>query len=749
MEVLEGVLEHTTFYNPETSYLVGRLGRQGRDSVTFVGYFPSLQEGESLRLKGEWKVHPRYGKQFQVKEWETIMPATMKGLQKFLSSGLIKGVGEYTARLLVERFGMDTLEVMEKEPRRLLEVPGIGPKKASLMHQSYLRHKEIKEVMIFLQAYNVSPSLAVKLFKHYGNRTIPLLKENPYRLAEDVFGVGFITADKIARQLGLSFNSPERVRAAVLYLLKEAADQGHIYLPAGEIRAQMEELLCGDQQEKADSEDDHASGSDPSEGHISAELIHSQMQALEKERHIFRQNDARGEEIIYAAAFYHAEKGTAEKLIPLLGSRPSVLSAENEYILDEVLEEEKLTLAPEQVEAVRGACRSGVTVITGGPGTGKTTTIRTLIKIFQRCGLKVMLAAPTGRAAKRMSEATAMEAKTIHRLLEYSYVEGKGFSFQKNEHSKLTAGALILDEFSMVDLVLFYNLLKALPDECRLVLVGDVDQLPSVGAGNVLRDIIASGVVPCVRLQTIFRQARESMIVVNAHRVNSGEFPVLNRRQKDFFFIKEENPEGVARLIVDLCRERLPQFGSFDPVDEIQVLTPMRRTPVGVERLNQVLQQELNPPARHKKEVASGGTVFRLGDKVMQVRNNYEKEVFNGDIGRITAMDLEEGELTVSYPDLHFSRDVVYDLMELDDLVLSYAVSVHKSQGSEYPVVVMPVVTQHYILLQRNLLYTGITRARRMVVLVGTSKALAIAINNNRVESRYSNLSNLLRDALA
>lgn len=743
MEILEGVLERITYYSQETSYLVGRLGRQEKSSVTFVGYFPTLQVGESLYLKGDWQVHPRYGRQFQVKEWGPLVPTTRKGLVGFLASGLLKGVGPRTAHQLVEHFGLDILEVIENCPERLQEVPGIGPKKTEQIKQGYLRHKEIKEVMIFLQSYGVSSALAVRLFKHYGRRTLALLQENPYHLAAEVFGIGFLTADKIARQLGLPFASPQRVRAAVLFLLDQAAGAGHVFLPVKELRASLMGLLLSPADAAGGAAGDSTGENGACPG-IFPGLIEEQIRELSDGRQIFVEKNDAGEEVAYLAPFYYAEKGTAERLLSLLERQP-VFAAAEKRIIREVIAKEKLTLAPEQTAAVEAACRHGATVITGGPGTGKTTTIRLLLKVFQRQNCKIMLAAPTGRAAKKMAETTGQEARTIHRLLEYAFVEGQGFCFQRDRNNPLPADVLILDEVSMVDLLLFYNLLQALPPGCRLILVGDVDQLPAVGAGNVLRDLIASATIPCIRLQTIFRQARESMIVVNAHRINKGKFPFFNRQQKDFFFIREENPEKVARIIVDLCRERLPAFASFDSLEEIQVLTPMRKTPVGVERLNQLLQQELNPPARHKKEVVSRGMTLRLGDKVMQLRNNYTKEVFNGDAGRISFVDPEEGELVVAYPESQETREVAYDLSAMDELTLAYAISVHKSQGSEFPAVVMPVVTQHYILLQRNLLYTGITRAKRLVVLVGTPQAVAIAVGNNKVEKRYSNLDGRLR----
>lgn len=736
METLEGILERITFYSEESSYMVGRLGRSGKENVTIVGSFPPLHAGESLLLRGEWTVHPRYGRQFQVKEWEMVTPSSRKGLERFLASGLIKGVGNHVAGLLIKHFDMDVLDVITNEPSRLTEVPGIGTKKAALIHQSYMKQQEIRDVMLFLQEYDVSPSLAVRIFRHYGKESISILRENPYRLAEEVYGIGFITADKIARKLGLPFDSPQRARAAILFLLNQASEQGHVYLPQNELLGKVEELLCAGNEFPAEDE---------ATSKLPDTLIIKQLDRLVEEELLFREQDPAATEIIYGAPFYYAETGTARHLITLLQRQLVLFSPQDKDIIQAVLQEEELDLAPEQVEAINGACENGVMVITGGPGTGKTTTIRALIGLFSRYGLKIALAAPTGRAARRMSEATGLEAKTIHRLLEYSFIEGEGFRFQRDGNNPLAAQVVIVDEISMVDLILFYSLLKALAPGCRLIMVGDVDQLPSVGAGNVLRDVLTSETVPSVRLKTIFRQARESMIVVNAHRINQGEFPHLNQRDKDFFFIAEENPEKVTQIIVELCRERLPAYGSFDPLDEIQVLTPMRRTQAGVYILNNLLQKELNPPTRYKGEMTSGGVTYRLGDKVMQIRNNYEKEVFNGDIGRISEIDNEEGGMIVTYMDHLNRRDVVYETGDLDELVLAYAVSVHKSQGSEYPVVVMPVITQHYILLQRNLLYTAITRARRLVVLVGTHKAVAIALNNNKVEQRYSNLAFRLR----
>ncbi|HSW36578.1 MAG TPA: ATP-dependent RecD-like DNA helicase, partial [Candidatus Limnocylindrales bacterium] len=575
------------------------------------------------------------------------------------------------------------------------------------------------------QGYGVSVGQALRLYRRYGSRTIEQLKENPYRMAEDIFGIGFKTADKIARQMGLREDAPERVQASITYTLGRASEQGHVFLPSDLLFERIQELL------------------NVNESVLPIYYLKQQLMIMVEQKRLFceHQNSI---EAIYHAPFFQAEKGVARLLLQLISRARHFSSPEKAQALAKV-KNDSLHLTDEQRQVLEEALQNGVLIITGGPGTGKTTTIKALLAIFQLIKQKVLLAAPTGRAAKRVTEATGEEAFTIHRFLEYSFVEGEGYIFQRNEKNPVDAQVVIIDEASMVDLILMYQLLKALPLGCRLIMVGDVDQLPAVGAGNVLKDLISSDCVPCFSLGHIFRQARESMIIVNAHRVNQGEMPYLNIKQKDFFFIDEEDPEHAAQLVVQLCQERLPNYGPFDPMLDIQVLTPMRKTAAGVDRLNLLLQQALNPPTRHKPESSHKGMVFRLGDKVMQIRNNYQKEVYNGDIGLITALDREEGELIVTFRDLLQPRPVVYDFIELDELVLSYAISVHKSQGSEYPVIIMPVLTQHYMLLQRNLIYTGITRASKLAVLVGSKKALAIAVRNNRAEERYSFLGGRLR----
>ncbi len=725
LEQLDGTLEKIRFYSEESSYMVGIIRCKDGRAVTIVGSFPPMREGENLQVSGQWQVHNRYGKQLSVEHWERLMPKTVAGLKGYLASGLIKGIGPATADKIVDHFGLDTLDIIENEPHRLQEVDSIGAKKAAGIIDSYKQYKDVQNVLIFLQGYGVSVGQAMRLYRRYGSDTIKQVQENPYRMAEDIFGVGFKTADKIARQLGLPDDAPQRIQASISYTLSRAAEQGHVYLPRELLFERIIELL-GD-----------------TGGSLSESFLEEQLREMIEEKRLF--SEAQEEtEAVYYAPFYQAEQGCARLLLELEKKVNPYSQLEMNQVLGKI-QHDASHLTEEQLKVLEEALQNGVLVVTGGPGTGKTTTIKALLTTFQSMRQKVLLAAPTGRAAKRVTEATGEEAFTIHRLLEYSYTEGDGFRFQRNEDNPVEAQVVIIDEASMVDLLLMYNLLKALPIGCRLIMVGDVDQLPAVGAGNVLRDLISSGNIPCFRLNYIFRQARESMIIVNAHRVNQGEMPYLNVKKKDFFFMHEEDPESAAQLVVELCQERLPNYGPYDPLLDLQVLTPMRKTAAGVERLNQLLQEALNPRSRDKLEAAGKGSVFRLGDKVMQIRNNYQKEVYNGDIGLITAIDKEETELVVTFRDLLQPRPVVYDFTELDELVLSYAVSVHKSQGSEYPVIIMPVLTQHYMLLQRNLLYTGITRARKLAVLVGSKKALAIAVRNNKAEDRFTLLDHRLR----
>ncbi len=716
MDLLEGVLERVTYYNDRSMFMVARLRQEGGELCTITGNLPELSAGEKLRLKGEWFQHPEYGRQFRVKACQVVVPQTVVGIRRFLASGLVKGVGPVTAEKIVERFGERALEVIEKQPSLLTHIEGIGDRRAAMISHSLKERREVINVMTFLQGYGVSPGYAARIYRRYGDDTVARVRENPYRLAEDVFGVGFRTADKIALEMGLAPDSPHRLRAALTFLLGQAQEEGHVYLPRPELVSRAVEALGG-------------------EDEISAALVDSQIGLLIDGGQLV--GEAIGdEEAVYLPGLFYAEKQVAEKLLDLAaGTFPPAAGRPAPGDL------RCFNLSEGQQKAVDMALETGLLVITGGPGTGKTTTIKTLLDIFRQQGLEVLLAAPTGRAAKRMTEATGLEAKTLHRLLEYAPVEEGGFRFQRDETRPLRAHVLVVDEVSMVDLPLLWHLLRAVPAGCRLVLVGDVDQLPSVGPGCVLRDIICSGAVPVARLNQVFRQAAESAIVTNAHRVNSGRMPQTDGEAGDFYFLEEAEPEKILDTILDLCARRLPRFRNRDATDDIQVLSPMRRNLLGVDNLNLRLQQELNPPSPARPELRSGGVVFRLGDKVMQIRNNYQKEVFNGDMGRIVHISGEDGEIHVRYPDVGGARDVVYDLTELEELVLSYAVSVHKSQGSEYPVVVLPVVTQHYVMLQRNLLYTAITRARELVVLIGTKKALGITVRNNRVAHRYSRLA--------
>jgi exodeoxyribonuclease V alpha subunit len=730
MATISGFIERITYYNEENGFVVAKLQEKGkRELTTIVGNLAAINPGESLKLTGKWVYNKKFGEQFQVETSETTVPASVLGIRKYLGSGMIKGVGPVLADRIVEKFGLDTLEVIEKSPTRLSEAEGIGPKRIEMITKAWEEQKGIKEIMIFLQGHGVSPAFSAKIYKHYGNRSIEVVKENPYRLARDMYGIGFITADKIAQNIGIDPNSLVRAKAGLLYVLSQLTEEGHAFFPLADLVNKAKEILKVDR-----------------------EIIASAADDLSREKEVFLEDirpeggGGEGADIaVYLAPLYIAEKGIAEGFKRLRESPSNIRPIHPEKAIEWVQQKLHIELAQKQKEAVMVAARSKILVITGGPGTGKTTIITAILRIFQQLKLRILLAAPTGRAAKRMSEATGWEAKTIHRLLEYSPKKG---GFKKDQDDLLEADVLIIDETSMVDTLLMYHLLKAIPLQAHLILVGDVDQLPSVGPGNVLRDIIDSGAVTVVRLTEIFRQAQESMIVTNAHRVNQGEFPILNegdsrdvqgiRDKVDFFFIEEEDPEKTLELILSLCSEKIPWRFGFHPVREIQVMTPMHRGIIGVSNLNVEIQKRLNPDAFG---ITVGNRLLRLGDKVMQITNNYDREVFNGDIGWISDIRQEDRELVIDFD----GRLINYDYADLDEIVLAYAISVHKSQGSEYPAVIVPVTTQHFILLQRNLLYTAITRARKLVVLVGTKKAMGIAIRNNKPQTRYTHLSERLK----
>lgn len=721
---IKGQLERITFTNDENGYTIAKIKIQGRrDLVTIVGTMFSLSPGEILRLNGYWDIHPKYGEQFRVTSYETVLPATAKGIERYLGSGMIKGIGPVMAKRLVSRFGEDTLRIIEEETERLKEVDGIGEKRIEIIKRAWDEQKEIRDVMIFLQGNGISPAYAVKIYRHYGRDSIKIVRENPYRLAMDIFGIGFKTADTIAEKIGIPRDSQMRSEAGIMHILHELSDDGHVYYPYGSLIERCSEIL------------------DVEEGRIpyALDAISKEGKVVIEERFIEKDRSCDlNSRAVYLAKYHVSESGIAKRLKRILSTPKQMRLVNIDEAISWVQRFLRIEFSPRQLEAIRDAIHSKVMIITGGPGTGKTTIIKAIINIYNRMGQRVLLAAPTGRAAKRMTEATGHEAKTIHRLLEYSPSSGR---FKKDEDNPLDTDLVVIDEASMIDTVMMYHLLKAVKIRTTLIFVGDADQLPSVGAGNVLRDMIDSGYIPTVRLNEIFRQSRESMIIVNAHRINNGEMPFLKKgfkNREDFFFVEIEDPEEVVRHIIYLCREAVPKRFGLEPLRDIQVLTPMHRGVAGVANLNRELQQALNP---HGKELLRGGRAFRVGDKVMQVRNNYDKDVYNGDIGRIVSIDQEVQEVHVDFD----GRLVTYEFSELDEIILAYAISVHKSQGSEYPVIIMPVLTQHYMLLQRNLLYTGITRGKRLVFIVGTKKALSIAIRNNKPLNRFT----LLRERLA
>ena len=721
---VQGQIEKITYFNEENSYTVAKMRVQNRGALlTIVGTVFSVVPGETLRLKGRFSNHPRYGEQFMVTSYESVLPATVKGIERYLGSGMIKGIGPIMAKRLVSAFGPETLSVIDHEPDRLGEVAGIGAKRIDMIRKAWEDQKEIRDVMIFLQGYGISPAYAVKIYRQYGRDSVQVVRDNPYRLAMDVFGIGFVTADRIAEKLGIPKDSPARIEAGILYVLHGLAEDGHVYYPYGELARKCSATL------------------EIEEKDIPASLASLAAQ----NKIIIGDHEALPATPVYLYAFYASEKGITDKMKEIISCPRQLKLVDIEDVAAWVQGDLGITLSARQSEAVKASVNSKVLVITGGPGTGKTTIINAIVRIYSKMRLKVLLAAPTGRAAKRITETTGREAKTIHRLLEYSPGGPSGENgFKRNETNPLEADLVVVDEVSMVDTLLMYHFLKALPTGVTLVLVGDIDQLPSVGPGNVLKDIIDAGRFQVVRLNEIFRQSRRSMIIVNAHRINSGEMPLTahsEETQRDFYFIVLEEPEKVLQKVISLCKEGLASRFGYNPLDDIQVLTPMHRGTVGVANLNTELQKALNPSG---EELVRGGRLFKTGDKVMQIRNNYDKDVYNGDIGRVAAIDNETQELKVNYD----GRAIAYDFSELDEIVLAYAISVHKSQGSEYPVVIMPVLTQHYMLLQRNLLYTGVTRGKRLVILIGTKKALAIAVRNNKPQERYTLLKERLKSKI-
>ncbi|MBP3277375.1 MAG: ATP-dependent RecD-like DNA helicase [Butyrivibrio sp.] len=746
MQKIRCVVERITYQNPENGYSVLKCRvKDYSDLVPVIGNLLDANVGSVLLVEGNWKVDTKYGKQFLAENWEETLPATVYGMEKYLGSGLIKGVGPKFAKRIVQKFGVDTFTVIEDNIELLIEVEGIGNKRIQMIAESWLKQKEIKNIMLFLQEHQVSTSYAAKIFKQYGNDSIAVMKENPYKLADDIWGIGFKTADQIAMKLGFGKESFVRLRSGLMYTLSELSNDGHVFAERQQLIDKAKELL-----EASDET-----------------VIMTMDEMLKKEELILERNisktDEEGNPVtpIYLPPFYYAEVGVASKLKKLADSpagdklysrlmEARQKSGNNELSVDIESIQKKTGMSYDdiQADAIRQAATAKVMVLTGGPGTGKTTTTHGIISAYKAYGLKILLAAPTGRAAKRMTEATGMEAKTIHRLLECKPPEG----YQKNEENPLEGDVLIIDECSMIDIILMNSLLKAIPPTMRLIMVGDIDQLPSVGAGNVLRDIIDSMAFPVIRLTRIFRQAQSSRIVMNAHRINEGKMPdISNGRDTDFFFMENEDADAVAGEIVKLVQKNLPNYYHVES-SQIQVLTPMQRGVVGATNLNLALQEALNPADEEifirgrgkvmmpKPCLRRSGYVFRADDKVMQIKNNYDKEVFNGDIGIIESVNDTDRTLTVNFDD----RSIEYDVTELDELVHAYATTIHKAQGSEYPIVVMPVLMNHYIMLQRNLIYTGITRAKKILVIVGTKKALSYAVRNVTVTKRNTLLKERL-----
>lgn len=703
------VVERITFQNQENGYSIMKAKVKGyNDLVTIVGSLLDVPVGSVLLCDGDWKVDKRYGNQFVVETWQEVMPATIYGIEKYLGSGLVKGIGPKFAHLIVAKFGTETIDVIETEIERLYEVAGIGRKRVEKIRESWEKQKDIKDVMVFLQGYGVSTAYAAKIYRQYGKESIETVKGNPYKLADDIWGIGFKTADGIANKMGYEKNDLRRCKSGLVYTLNQLSEDGHVYA--------VEEQLVESAKKLLEAEE---------------EPIHQALTEMLGSDDLKQEKDA-----IYLPPFYYSEVGTAKKILGLL-ENSSVQNKGVTINIETIQQRSGIVYDDVQIAAIQQAVDSKVMVLTGGPGTGKTTTTQGIIAAFQTMGLKILLAAPTGRAAKRMSEATGMESKTIHRLLEYNPADG----YKRNDENTLEGDALIVDECSMVDIMLMYNLMKAIPTDMRLVLVGDIDQLPSVGAGNVLRDIIDSERVPVIRLTRIFRQAQTSRIVMNAHAINKGAFPdISNGQNTDFFFIKMEDPEAVAEQIVNLVQNRLPKAYN-QPLSNIQVLTPMQRGVVGAANLNTILQQALN---KSTSSLTRSGYVFKKGDRVMQICNNYDKDVYNGDIGVVCTISQEDRTLTVDFD----SHIVEYEVSELDELTLAYATTIHKSQGSEYPIVVMPVMMNHYVMLQRNLIYTGITRSKKVCVLIGQTKALAYAIHHQTVTDRNTLLKERIHGEL-
>lgn len=715
MHTIQGEILSVIYQNPENGYVIARMQTASEPGqATVVGQLGDVAPGESLRMSGEWTEHPKFGRQFKAESCEHLLPAGLNGIRRFLESGAIKGVGEKMAERMISRFGSQVLEILDSDPAQLLEIEGIGKAKLKTIIESWQEKREVRGLMLFLQTHGVATTFAHRIFRHYGAGAVQKLRQNPYDLAYDIHGIGFRTADDMALKLGFAQDAPQRIEAGIEFCLRQTAEgAGHMFLPRDLLVEESARLLgCHD-----------------------LDLIQEQIFVLEeRKRLVVEALPEKGiAEAVFLTFLYRTEREIASRLRALLEHSVRMSPEKIHAAVEREEKRQALTLSEEQREAVESACTHKVAIITGGPGTGKTTITRVVVRALKALGLKIALAAPTGRAAKRMSEATGFSAATLHRMLKYQPVTG----FEFNEEKKLSADVVVVDEVSMLDSGLCLALLRALPLTCRLILVGDENQLPSVGAGNVLADLLESDYIPSVRLTHIYRQARESMIVVNAHRIHQGEFPQGSPHaapKADFFWVEKDDLAELQALILRMVCERIPEAYGLDPMQDVQVLTPMHKGDVGTQVLNRLLQERLNP---HGQELVRGQRTYRAGDRILQLRNNYDKDVFNGDLGRITGFNLKDELLLAEFEE----REVEYAFDELDEIGLAYAISVHKSQGSEYPAIVMPVVTQHYMLLQRNLIYTGLTRARKLAVLLGSRRAMHMGLGNERGRQRHTSLA--------
>jgi exodeoxyribonuclease V alpha subunit len=724
-ESLSGVVERITYHAEESGYTVARLqSPRARELVTVVGNFANIQAGQTLQLKGVWKNHPQYGPQFEVQQYSETKPATLTGLEKYLGSGLIKGVGPVTAKRIVAHFGLQTLDIIESQTARLIEVPGIGKKRVIMIQKAWETQKAIKEVMVFLQGHGVSTTYAVKIFKQYGTKAIATVTDNPYQLADDIYGIGFLTADRIAQNVGVSPWSKYRYQSGLLHVLSQAAEDGHCFLPQPELMKLAAELLTTDGHE------------------ADLEAVCTVIEEMGRQQALRIEQGEGGMPLCYKPAFFITEDNLAQLLRQHLSRPVAVDLSRVRNWIERFTQSQQISLSPQQQQAVEMAARSRLMVLTGGPGTGKTFSTRTIVALWKAMGKKIGLAAPTGRAAQRLGEMTGLEAKTLHRMLEFDPATR---GFKRDKDNPLPYDAVVVDETSMLDLFLAHSLLKAIAPEAQLLLVGDVEQLPSVGPGKILADLINSAKIPIVRLSQVFRQAEASAIIRAAHQINRGQYPHLeaisDTPQSDCLWHNGgTEPEHGVQVVCELIQEWIPRLG-FNPATDVQVLCPMTRGVVGTRNFNQVLQQLINPPSPDKPEVSRGGMTFRVGDRVIQLKNDYEREVFNGDLGRVVALDAIEQELTIQFD----GREVSYDYGDLNEVALAWSISIHKSQGSEYPVVLLPIYMAHYVMLSRNLIYTGLTRAKKLAIVIGSNQAIGMAVKQVNQQQRYTRLKERLQ----